>query len=93
MIKIKDGVKTIITVICLMLAMAVVGFVAGYDYNANKVEQSKVDSGKSVTYTVINYENGLTMKDGYNMSIHTMQEYVTKDEHCGGLHISDKVNK
>lgn len=74
-----------------MLATAVVGFVAGYDYHANKVEKAKVDSGKSVTYTVVNYENGLTMKDGYNMSIHTMQEYVTKDEHCGGLHISDKV--
>ena len=91
MINIKDGFKMIITVVCLMLATAIVGFVAGYDYHASKAAELKVDSGKSVTYTVTNYENGITMKDGYNMSIHRMQEYVTEDEHCGGLHISDKV--
>lgn len=91
MIKIKDGVRVFITILCLTLATAIVGFVAGYDCHASKAAELKVDNGKTETYTVTNYENGLTMKDGYNMSIHTMQEYVTKDENCGGLHISDKV--
>ena len=48
MINIKDGFKMIITVVCLMLATAIVGFVAGYDYHASKAAELKVDSGNKL---------------------------------------------
>ena len=82
-----------IIVICLMIVAAVLGFIAGYSYHADKIEKLKVPSGGTETYSVVNYVNGITMKDGYDMSIHTMQRYVTVDEHCGGLHISGEVDE
>ena len=92
MIEMKvDGLKAMIICAVLIIAASIAGFVVGYDYHGAKVNNAKVNDGKTETYTVINYENGLTTDDGYNMSIHTMQEYVTKDEHCGGLHISDET--
>lgn len=83
--------KRLVAEVVVALVMLVLGFTAGYDYHTAKVESEKVDNGKTSTYSVFNYENGLTMKDGYNMSIHTMQQYVTEDKHCGGLHIDGEI--